>query len=556
MKGLCGMSKKSIALGALTGGLFTAPMMSVMYIADKWVDLSFAPFDAFDWLTRVLPGAFITFGIDLMIDLLRAFGASVANTAKTAEQIIAVGVFLIAGAVAGIIVFVAFDRLRPNRWIEFGLILGVIFGVPIAAITADIGQSTLSPYVNFAWITLLFLAWGALVIHTGRRTLPPASTPALETGSSGETRSAQALGRRQFLVRMGVATASVTVVGAGLGRVLETSERSRLEKELDAVSADAMTDLAPMIDLPNEDDPVKPALGTRPEYTAVRDHYKVFIRSQPTKIEAAAWTLPIAGLVDHPKVMTLDEIRTAYAPRSEFVTLTCISNRLGGDLISTTYWTGVSMQDILEEIGPKPEARYLVISCGDGFYETVALDLIYSDERIMLAYAWDGRPIPFDHGFPLRIWLPDRYGMKQPKWITGIEVVGEYREGYWVERGWDEVARIKATSVVDTVAVDSIIEDGDSKLIPVGGIAFAGARGVSKVEVRVDEKGEWREAKLRSPLSDVSWVIWRYDWPFSEGSHVFEVRCVESDGTPQIAERSSSPRPSGSTGIHQRSERV
>ena len=241
------------------------------------------------------------------------------------------------------------------------------------------------------------------------------------------------------------------------------------------------------------------------------------------------------GLVNAPTEFTLDDLMNNYESRSEFVTLSCISNSVGGDLISTTYWTGVSLQDILRDVQPTEEARYLDITSGDGFYETVALDLIESDPRIMLAYAWDGRPIPFDHGFPLRIWIPDRYGMKQPKWITGIEVVGEstVRDGYWVERGWDEIARMHTTSVVDTVAIDSIIGEGDERLVPVGGIAHAGARGVSRVEVRVDGEGPWHEARLRSPLSGTTWVIWRYDWPFEEGRHTFEVRAVESNGTPQ-----------------------
>ena len=111
--------------------------------------------------------------------------------------------------------------------------------------------------------------------------------------------------------------------------------------------------------------------------------------------------------------------------------------------------------------------------------------------------------------------------MKQPKWITSIEVVSEYKAGYWVERNWDEDAIVRATSVIDTIAVDAIVEEGDQKLIPIGGIAYAGARGISKVEVRVNrgfdsndpaDEGPWMEAQLREPLSDVSWVIWRYDW--------------------------------------------
>ena len=137
--------------------------------------------------------------------------------------------------------------------------------------------------------------------------------------------------------------------------------------------------------------------------------------------------------------------------------------------------------------------------------------------------------------------------MKQPKWITSIEVTDTYQEGYWVERNWDAVAQVKTTSVIDTVAVEAIIDDSDQQLVPIGGIAYSGDRGISKVEVRVDG-GPWQEAQLRSPLSEKTWVIWRYEWPFAAGDHTFEVRCAEGDGTPQI-EVSSPARPDGSSGI-------
>ncbi|MFN2224030.1 MAG: molybdopterin-dependent oxidoreductase, partial [Candidatus Promineifilaceae bacterium] len=226
----------------------------------------------------------------------------------------------------------------------------------------------------------------------------------------------------------------------------------------------------------------------------------------------------------------------------------CISGRIGTSLISTTLWTGASVQDVLADAGLQDNARYLFITSGDGFFETVDLDLIASDPRIMFCYGWDGNTLPVDHGFPLRIWIPDRYGMKQPKWITAIEVTDEYREGYWVERNWDEVARVKATSVIDTVVIERTGQDGDQQRVLVGGIAYAGARGISKVEVRVDG-GPWQEAQLRSPLSETTWVIWRYEWPFAAGDHTFEVRCAEGDGTPQI-EVSKSARPDGASGIH------
>ncbi|NIT62244.1 MAG: molybdopterin-dependent oxidoreductase, partial [Gammaproteobacteria bacterium] len=124
--------------------------------------------------------------------------------------------------------------------------------------------------------------------------------------------------------------------------------------------------------------------------------------------------------------------------------------------------------------------------------------------------------LPQDNGFPLRIWIPDRFGMKQPKWITEIEVSDSYVEGYWVERGWDEVARTRTRSVIDTVAVEAAREVDGQRVVPIGGIAFAGARGISSVQVRVDG-GDWQEAMLRTPLSEATWVIWRLDWPFEAG---------------------------------------
>ena len=541
------MRVRSLGLAVLTGVMLSAPMIAVMYLADRWLGLSFPPFDTFDWVARELPGPLVTFGIDTMIGLLMFVGLSVKDFAKTAEQLMAVGGFFTAGVVATAAVYAVVQWRGPDLRQELGLLFGAIVGVPVALMTVNISQSSANLALVFVWVLALFLAWGAASVWVARRLV--LSTSTVYASEDGD-RSVVVYGRRQFLIRMGAATAAVTVAGVGLGRMLAMSDQSRLEEELTAAEGN-MPGSASMVELPNEGDPVKPVLGTRPEYTAVRDHYKVFIRSEPTLIDRATWTLPIVGLVNAPTQLTLDDLMNNYDSRSQFVTLTCISNSVGGDLISTTYWTGVSLQDILRDVQPSGEARYLDITCGDGFHETVALDLIESDPRIMLTYAWDGRPIPFDHGFPLRIWIPDRYGMKQPKWITGIEVVSEARDGYWVERGWDEVARIHTTSVVDTVAIDSVIEREDERLIPIGGIAFAGARGVSRVEVRVDGDGPWHEARLRSPLSDTTWVIWRYDWPFEAGRHTFEVRAVESDGTPQMTGVNPA-RPSGATGIHSR----
>lgn len=544
------MKRSEIGSGALAGTIVTAPLIGILYLANKLVGLPFVPYDLFDWAVRILPGPVVTFGLDLVIDSMRLVGMSVANSAKTAEQGIAILQFYVIGVVVSTLFssLVGRWRTRPDR--STGLVFGVLVGLPMIAVTIGIGGSDVDPVPTGLWLLAMFSIWGGAIQAFSLR-LQAHKTPS-ET-PTGQIRTTEGVSRRQFIVRVGVAAATITVVSGGLGSLLAGAARRELEAELADTQVHRSEGNGGSL-FPNANDPIMPAPGTRPEYTPLKDHYKVFLRTQTTVIDGATWTLPILGRAANPMSLTLDDIRNNYQPREQYITLSCISGRVGTDLISTTQWTGASLQEILATVRPESDARYLHIRSGDGFYETVDLDLIASDERIMLSYAWDGNPIPIDHGFPLRIWIPDRYGMKQPKWITDMMLSEEYKEGYWVERGWDEVAQVKATSVIDTIAGHAAYESGGQMLVPVGGIAFAGARGISKVEVRVDG-GPWREARLRAPLSETTWVIWRYDWPFEEGRHTFEVRCAEGDGTPQIEEEQDN-RPSGASGIHRETARL
>jgi hypothetical protein len=138
--------------------------------------------------------------------------------------------------------------------------------------------------------------------------------------------------------------------------------------------------------------------------------------------------------------------------------------------------------------------------------------------------------------------------MKLPKWIESIEVTDHWEPGYWVKRGWDKEARMTATAVVDTIAAEEKTQSGQPTRLSIGGMAHAGARGISKVEVRMDD-GPWEPATLRTPLSPLAWVLWRYDWPFQPGKHTFTVRCYDGQGVAQIPERHV-PKPGGATGLH------
>jgi hypothetical protein len=206
----------------------------------------------------------------------------------------------------------------------------------------------------------------------------------------------------------------------------------------------------------------------------------------------------------------------------------------------------VPFKDILAEAGLKPSVKEIAITSVDGFYESVPLNEAM-DDRTLLVYEMNGAPLPTAHGFPLRIYIPNHYGMKQPKWISRMEAIDKEGPGYWVDRGWSPTAIVQTTSVIDNVAVDQ--KDAQSKTVPVGGIAYAGARGISKVEVQVDN-GSWETAELRTPpLGPLTWVQWRYDWNATPGRHDIKVRAYDGQGQLQITDNNPT-YPDGATGIY------
>jgi DMSO/TMAO reductase YedYZ molybdopterin-dependent catalytic subunit len=452
----------------------------------------------------------------------------------------AVGGFIVAGAIAAAVFFALMrfaDRAIAG---PAGLIAGVLLGSVAVWISNSIySNGAANGWGRAFWILAAFLTWGAALgwayRHTSYDSAPERANPALPAGVA-------ATNRRRFAIQLGGAAAIITVVGAALGKGIHHEEgASRLQAEPWSATHP----------LPNEGAAVTPAPGTRQELTPLNQHYRIDIDTTPPAVREESWRLQIGGLVEKPLAFTLADLR-ARPPMHQFITLSCISNTVGGDLIGTTRWTGVSLKQMLPDLGLRANATHLKIRSADGFYEIVALDTIKDDERVMLAYAWDGLPLAQEHGFPLRIYIPDRYGMKQPKWIESIEATDSWEPGYWVVRGWDRDARMKATSVIDAAATNMMIGSNNAEIrVPLGGIAHAGVRGISRVEVKVDD-GEWMPAELRAPLSSQTWVLWRYDWPFQKGKHTFKVRCFEGNGIPQI-EQEAPPHPSGATGLNTRS---
>jgi DMSO/TMAO reductase YedYZ molybdopterin-dependent catalytic subunit len=314
-------------------------------------------------------------------------------------------------------------------------------------------------------------------------------------------------GRRSFLMRLCAATLGTTAVATIAGALGGRWGRA-------ATGPRWSDDHA----LPNATSRVVPVPGTRAEFTRLEDHYRIDTNTRAPQLDADSWQLASGGLVDRPRSFTLAELRMLPATH-QFITLSCISNPVGGDLIGTTRWSGVSLQQLLRALAVQRAATHLKVTSADGFYEVVALDTVRSDPRVMLAYDWDGVALSTEHGFPLRLYVPDVYGMKQPKWIVRIEALDHWEPGFWVVRGWDRDGHVKTTA-----AVDAIERHGD--VVEVGGFAYAGAREIGRVEVRADG-GEWQPAQIREPLSGTTWVMWRTEFRLPDGEHRFAVRAFE-----------------------------
>jgi DMSO/TMAO reductase YedYZ molybdopterin-dependent catalytic subunit len=538
------VGKPGLWAGAAVGAMLTAALIGIFYAGWQLAELPFVPFDVFDWIARVLPGRIIAFAIGSMVAVIRSLNVGPTSAvAKAAEQAMGIAGLFFTGIVGGAVLF-AVIRAAGGRYARLlGPLLGLAIGVPVLLISHSVRRTAGSAaVVGSLWILVLFLLWGWTFGWVYRR-LMASSLPVLPDKPA----SVERINRRRFLVRLGGATAAITVSGAIVGVLSQTGRgKQAIAPGVQRWSAENA--------LPNADTFIQPVPGTRPEYTPLERHYRIDINTVPPRINGQDWRLRVTGLVEQPLSLALDDLRR-YEPTHQIITLACISNPIGGDLTGTIRWTGVSLKRLLPDWRLKDNATHLKITSADSFYEVVSLDVIRSDERVMLAYAWDGVPLPAEHGFPLRIYIPDLYGMKQPKWIESIEATDRWEPGYWVVRGWDKVAQMKATSVIDTVAVDMRIINADQQmLIPIGGIAHAGARGISKVELQVDN-GPWEQAVLRTPLSPLTWVVWRYDWPFQSGEHTFTVRCYDGAGALQIA-TPMPPEPNGATGLDSKTRKL
>jgi DMSO/TMAO reductase YedYZ molybdopterin-dependent catalytic subunit len=282
-------------------------------------------------------------------------------------------------------------------------------------------------------------------------------------------------------------------------------------------------------------------------------------------VDANTWRLNVRGLVKNgPMQFTYDELKSMPSI-SEYATLECISDKIDGDLISTANWKGIPLKSILEKAQVLPEAIYIVFRCYDGYDVGIPLDRGLMDGTI-LAYEMNGTPLPAEHGFPVRAIVPGLYGMMNAKWITDIELVDKIYEGFWQRRGWANAAKYQTHSKIAIPGDElqnRLVEELSTTNVatvrnksPIAGIAFAGDRGISKVEVSTDGGNTWQTSTLKDPLSSNSWVLWALEWiPQNSGKYNIVVRATDKAGNVQTAEIRDN-FPSGATGYDSVEENV
>ena len=283
--------------------------------------------------------------------------------------------------------------------------------------------------------------------------------------------------------------------------------------------------------------------GLSLEVTPTPDFYHVSKNVFDPDGASRNWRLEIGGLVDQPLSFTMDELRALPAVEG-FATLACIDNPAGGDLISNALWRGVGLADLLRTAGVRDGAVDVVFMAIDDYVDSIAVERAMKP-GCLLAYEMNGAALNSAHGAPLRAIVPGVFGMKNVKWITRIDVAGTDVKGYWQRRGWNDVAEYQTMSRIDVATPGTV-----GQPTTVAGVAFAGDRGISSVEVSIDDGATWVAAEVRPPLSENAWVLWHASWtPQRPGRFDVVVRALDGAGTAQTP-LVSSAYPNGVTGLH------
>lgn len=505
--GLAGLLAAGVALGAteLVAGLLPGGRSVFVAVGDVVISLT--------------PGAVVRFAIS-------AFG--------NRNRLVLLSSMSVVMAIAGVVIGLGAAR-RPRLGVAG---IGAFGALGAAAALAD----PLVPTVT----ALLAPAVGALagigalrwLLSTERGDAVGASSSTPEPEAPTPERAGRG-SRRAFLALAG-SMIGVAAVFAVAGRSLQTrsaSEAARVTTRLPLPSEPIPPpDPASMLDVP----------GISPLVTPNDEFYRIDTAFTVPWIDPANHRLRITGMVDEPFELDYDEL-LELADTEADVTLACVSNEVGGQLVGNARWLGVPLADLLERAGAHADATQIVGRSVDGWTSGFPVEVAFDGRPALVAVGMNGEPLPARHGFPVRLVIAGLYGyVSDTKWLSEIEVTTfEAHDAYWIPRGWAERGPIKTQSRIDVPNRDSRVAAGT---VAIAGVAWSDERGVTGVEVAVDG-GPWQNAELADELATTSWRQWRLAWDATPGEHVLRVRALDADGRPQTAE-TAPPAPDGATGHH------
>jgi DMSO/TMAO reductase YedYZ molybdopterin-dependent catalytic subunit len=439
----------------------------------------------------------------LLVSVLAGAGAGIAACRRFAAGVVLLSLMAAAGTVAAL--------SDPRAGTAGVLVVGAI------AVAAGIG-------------TLWALLRVAVDPATDRTA--PSRAPAEMPAHGG------VVNRRRFVVLAGMAAVVAGSTGA-LARAVEKSQR--IERLRQAIRLPRPFKKAPAV-------PASADLeidGVAPLFVPNDRFYRIDTALRVPQIDPADWSLQVKGMVARPFTLTYAELMAMPHIEAD-ITLACVSNAVGGDLVGNARWQGVPLHRLLERAGLQAGAAQIIGRSVDGFTGGFPARTALDVKESMVAVAMNGEPLPAAHGFPARLVIPGLYGyVSATKWLSEIELTGWDVDGYWIPRGWSKEGPIKTQSRIDVPRRRSSVPAGRR---PVAGVAWAPTRGIGRVEVRIDD-GPWQPATLATQLDVDTWRQWSFAWDARPGRHVIAVRATDGQGDLQTDERTD-VAPDGASGHH------
>lgn len=493
-----------LAVAELIGAFFTARATPVFALGSTFID--FTP----SWMKDF---AIATFGTNDKAALFVGMGVTIALLA----------------CVLGVVAY--------KKW-ALG-VLGVLFmgAVIVASVLtrAGVGPADAIPSIVGTIAGLIVLR---LLIKPlwGLKSWPEA--PADVAADADSQVGGAGTSRRRFFAAAGIAAVAAGIAATG-GRLLGAA-RNNIAQARDALTLPSPLKAASPVPAGVQ----SPVAGVSSWLTPNNEFYRIDTALSVPEINVEDWVLRVHGMVEKEITLTFQDLLDADLIESH-VTLTCVSNPVGGKLAGNAKWLGMPIREVLAMAKPKEGADMVLSTSIDGFSASTPLEVLQDDRDAMLAIGMNGEPLPIEHGYPVRMVVPGLYGfVSATKWVVDLEVTRfADSKAYWTERGWSERGPIKTMARVDVPGSFAKLKAGK---VAVGGTAWAQTRGITKVEVQIDD-GDWVEATLSTEASTITWRQWSYEWDATPGMHYVKARATDSTGEVQTDKRAD-PVPDGASG--------